>query len=253
MLPASSAMGEEHKPYMSSDVKEDELDDLSTFDAHSWALNHLSVEIKDEPKEEPVSGVEPDAADVEEWRFDGDAAPSSPRSPGGDSQQGEEEEEEEEEEKEKECAEGAPKWRVHRRRHSNELWVTVITNHNQKPKRTFACQECSKVFSTKGNLLHHMRSHNGEQPFECQVCGRRFSFNCNLNTHLLTHSGTKPFKCDICEKSFVTKGNLMTHSRTHTGEKPFECPHCQKGFAVKDNLLRHLKTHQDKPEKSDKS
>ncbi|XP_067015822.2 uncharacterized protein [Anabrus simplex] len=105
MLPASSAMGEEHKPYMSSDVKEDELDDLSTFDAHSWALNHLSVEIKDEPKEEPVSGVEPDAADVEEWRFDGDAAPSSPRSPGGDSQQGEEEEEEEEEEKEKECDE----------------------------------------------------------------------------------------------------------------------------------------------------
>ena len=39
------------------------------------------------------------------------------------------------------------------------------------------CEVCNKIFSTKGNLLRHKRTHREEKPYECDVCNKIFFTN----------------------------------------------------------------------------
>ena len=137
-------------------------------------------------------------------------------------------------------------------------WVIFLSTFDRTGKRSKAetmsrkYELCNKVFSTKGNLVAHKRTHTGDKPYECDVCNKKFSQSSNLTVHKRNHTGEKPYECDVCNKRFSRSGDLARHERTHTGEKPYECDVCNKRFSRSGHLASHKRTHTgDKPYECD--
>jgi uncharacterized Zn-finger protein len=64
------------------------------------------------------------------------------------------------------------------------------------------CEVSNKVFSTKGNLVAHKRTHTREKPYECDVCNKRFSQSGDLVVHKLKE-GT--LETNLMNVMFATK------------------------------------------------
>ena len=56
----------------------------------------------------------------------------------------------------------------------------------------FKCDDCGRLFSTKGNMMRHVQA-----------------------TH--TREGVKMFPCGVCGRKFKRREDLVTHGRVHTG------------------------------------
>lgn len=110
-------------------------------------------------------------------------------------------------------------------------------------QKTFACQECGKVFNAHYNLTRHMPIHTGARPFVCKICGKGFRQASTLCRHKIIHTSEKPHKCHTCGKAFNRSSTLNTHTRIHAGYKPFVCEYCGKGFHQKGNYKNHKLTH----------
>ncbi|XP_049302860.1 zinc finger protein Xfin [Bactrocera dorsalis] len=140
----------------------------------------------------------------------------------------------------------------------------------------FACDICSKAFSSDYMLKKHAASHatlpseNAENTCKYENCKyvaasatllrvhaashAKEQLKCNEPScnyegksllHLKRHSRThlapsKWFTCDKCEFKARIKGHLKRHMRTHTGEKPFQCRYCLFRCSTFDNLRKHV-------------
>ncbi|XP_026878515.2 hypermethylated in cancer 1 like [Electrophorus electricus] len=82
--------------------------------------------------------------------------------------------------------------------------------------RPFPCDICGKMFTQRGTMTRHMRSHLGLKPFACEECGMRFTRQYRLTEHMRVHSGEKPYECQICGGKFTQQRNLISHMRMHT-------------------------------------
>ncbi|XP_062856085.1 hypermethylated in cancer 1 like [Trichomycterus rosablanca] len=82
--------------------------------------------------------------------------------------------------------------------------------------RPFPCNICGKVFTQRGTMTRHMRSHLGLKPFACDECGMRFTRQYRLTEHMRVHSGEKPYECQVCGGKFTQQRNLISHMRMHT-------------------------------------
>uniref|UniRef100_A0A3Q3WWN1 Hypermethylated in cancer 2 protein n=1 Tax=Mola mola TaxID=94237 RepID=A0A3Q3WWN1_MOLML len=82
--------------------------------------------------------------------------------------------------------------------------------------RPFPCNICGKMFTQRGTMTRHMRSHLGLKPFACEECGMRFTRQYRLTEHMRVHSGEKPYECQLCGGKFTQQRNLISHLRMHT-------------------------------------
>ena len=127
-------------------------------------------------------------------------------------------------------------------------------------EKPFKNIHCSMAFAVKGNLLSHVRTHNGENHislgnivrlsqrvviliviWEFTLERSHISATCEvsfsqLQIVLFPIVGVTLERNTInvtCVKTFVRNGNLKSHIKLHTGEKPYKCSRCCKTFQVK--------------------
>ena len=93
------------------------------------------------------------------------------------------------------------------------------------------CQICSSVFSTKEEILYHLKIHAGsrtvknpnEKKFTCEHCGRKFFTKKDVRRHLVVHTGMRDFLCQFCPQRFGRKDHLVRHiKKSHSKNVPPE-------------------------------
>ncbi|XP_065161459.1 zinc finger protein 62 homolog isoform X5 [Atheta coriaria] len=101
------------------------------------------------------------------------------------------------------------------------------------------CEVCGKSVKRNGIHLHQLK--HGEKTFRCEHCLKMFSSKQELIVHERIHSGKKPYKCKHCGQAFTQAGTRKIHERIHTNERPFICEVCGKGFTSRGVLNVHTK------------
>ncbi|XP_039469497.1 zinc finger protein 2-like isoform X1 [Oreochromis aureus] len=128
-----------------------------------------------------------------------------------------------------------------------------------KPKKTYYCPTCERMFPRHNALKRHLVIHSGKRPFKCFICGRGFTQGGNLKTHMKVHRGELPkwtliqeksepkaspatvHMCGECGMDFPEKDKLEEHRETHW--KPFACPDCGKRFKHNKSVKMHMRLH----------
>ncbi|KAH9251100.1 hypothetical protein BASA81_010999 [Batrachochytrium salamandrivorans] len=146
-------------------------------------------------------------------------------SPAANDEEEEEISSEEEDEEDEEDSEGEP--------------ITGRKKRKLENNQDHQCEDCSKIFASRGKLASHVLAHTGEKPFECEQCGQCFNQKGTLTIHARVHTGEKPYQCKECNRAYTSRASLTRHSRTHTGGKPYQCHKCGKRFVRLNDLLLH--------------
>ena len=108
----------------------------------------------------------------------------------------------------------------------------------------YNCSQCELMFNTMGKkIIHEKRMHNLEGFITCKFCKKIFKKLSNLNQHIKNiHNNNEKIKCNKCKKEFANEKTLKTHKYTvHEKNKDFICNICKKKFSQKHNLLKHQK------------
>lgn len=109
--------------------------------------------------------------------------------------------------------------------------------------KTFQCDICPKMYTTKPSLLAHRRSHTGDKTIHCDICKRSFNLKQSLAIHMRTHTDERPYMCHMCSKTFKQSTPFRRHMRSHTLDKPHQCTMCDRAFIEKSYLKVHMQSH----------
>lgn len=115
------------------------------------------------------------------------------------------------------------------------------THDARKLQLQFACDICSRKFTTKKKLHSHSKTHR--KIFGCDFCGHHFAFKSDLAEHLKIHFNREAIRCKICDKKILTEKYLRMHiKRVHAG-KVYQCDSCPKVYTRKKTIIAHLNLH----------
>jgi len=160
---------------------------------------------------------------------------------------------------------------------STELKLHFATAHN---RQTFECFVCNKLFLQKFNFLAHIERFHDDvsKSYPCQHCDKVFTTKSALDSHMqenvslrdeiyllqcknyelhllyfLKHK-TPLLICPLCQRGFPQKSSLKRHvQKVHEGigkssnnETAYKCMTCGKCYKSQSGLTIHSKTkHQN--------
>jgi hypothetical protein len=65
--------------------------------------------------------------------------------------------------------------------------------------------------ANSGNLNRHAKVHKGVQPFKCDQCSKAFFRKDDLVSHKLSHTNARSQKCPCCGRCFKRRHTLRAH------------------------------------------
>lgn len=103
------------------------------------------------------------------------------------------------------CGKAFAQWSSH--------YYHMFTHSDSK---RFHCIICEKKFQSPAGLREHKRIHViSEERHVCETCGNSFSSRKNLLSHIKIHSTDRCHKCEYCPAAFVRRKYLVQHYKTH--------------------------------------
>ena len=118
------------------------------------------------------------------------------------------------------------------------MMVQKVEMRNKKYK--YVCGEGEEMFTEKGSLTVHKRTHANN--LDCEYCKKQFTSVAQFDDHRCIHMKNLPYMCEVCGKCFQTMMKLNSHKYIHEPPKYF-CPVCNKKFRSKVYLTQHKKVH----------
>uniref|UniRef100_A0A8D8VPF0 Zinc finger protein 732 n=2 Tax=Cacopsylla melanoneura TaxID=428564 RepID=A0A8D8VPF0_9HEMI len=90
-----------------------------------------------------------------------------------------------------------------------------------KPENVKDITACLLNLKRKTDALRQSKSSSKpKKTYPCDICGKVFGWPTDLKRHALIHSGLRPFSCPHCESSFNRSCLLRKHmSKLHPGLK----------------------------------
>lgn len=126
------------------------------------------------------------------------------------------------------------------------------------------CQICYNQYSTKCELVEHLKDQHSNDIFHCDVCNQYLSQTI-LTEHMTDHarvisnkekqhstkakskSSIRPsVQCEYCNKILSYVGYSYHIKVVHNGLRQFKCSECAKMFSSKRVLNNHINSHHTK-------
>ncbi|XP_056116342.1 zinc finger protein 436 [Rhinichthys klamathensis goyatoka] len=105
------------------------------------------------------------------------------------------------------------------------------------------CQQCTKYFIYRSDLVKHQEIHTQAGTHECLQCGQVFDDLTQLAAHKGTSCNTRVFKCIKCTAHFRSLRTLYRHNRVHKEKTTHKCPECGRLFTSLSRLVSHRRAH----------
>ena len=83
-------------------------------------------------------------------------------------------------------------------------------------------QSMQQIFTEKGTLESHIRTHEQKKTFGCQQCNKYFVHYQCLKSHASVHNTARPFSCKSFQETFKRSQGLRIHMTSHTSTSAVE-------------------------------
>uniref|UniRef100_A0A336MVL8 CSON004812 protein n=1 Tax=Culicoides sonorensis TaxID=179676 RepID=A0A336MVL8_CULSO len=114
-----------------------------------------------------------------------------------------------------------------------------ISHHAQthlREDRTYKCEKCDEVFTTRQFLFHHIRKVHETKEISCYRCGKMID-EYLMKRHLNSCLGIKGYRCMKCPMVFEKQSERQKHNRAvHVG---YRCKKCNIQFENESQLNHH--------------
>ena len=108
-------------------------------------------------------------------------------------------------------------------------------------KYIYKCPRCSSTFKDKTGLNKHSLTHAGIKQYSCLECSKHFTQKGSLDHHMRSiHLKIKTHKCSVCTSVFPSEESLGKPLKIHRKCKNYTCPLCPAAFIHKGALKNHL-------------
>lgn len=102
---------------------------------------------------------------------------------------------------------------------------TLRIHEKQKEEKTEICEYCAKSFTTRKEVLSHIRSIHTDSSIrktrvQCEICDAWLSNRYTLKDHMTRHN-SGPQKCPQCDKISPNQNALGKKIDTFSNNSPF--------------------------------